>query len=431
MRFRSFDSSGVFRAVARKVSFTAVGERLNMSSRNTPTPPGSAGFLILLIMMVSILALANLAFVPALYGIGLDFDIKDSNRVQLVIYSLFLGYAIGQILIGPLSDSYGRKPVIYVSSVLVISGCLASYAADSFLLMLWGRIFQGAGAAGLRVTAFAVVRDCYAGPAMARAMSIVMSALMIILIIAPLVGQLIIMISGWKLILVFLLAVTVLTLISLVIWLPETLPIASRSPFSFRYIISVVREICSHRTVTGYTFASGMVFGGFLGFVSSSQQIFLSVFNIDSLFSLYFGMTVFAVCVASLLNAKLVIQAGMVLLVACALIGIVAFSVIFLLYILIIDNSGGTHLWLFMTWLLATVFCLGMLFGNLHTLAMEPLKHIAGFGTSVTGSVSTFISLPLGWIISSSFSGSIVPLITGFAILGFLSLIAMIWVEKG
>jgi len=141
-----------------------------------PTQPlPFAEFVVLLALMISIVAMATDIMLPALSVIGEDLRIAHANDVQLVVSSLFAGFALGQLIAGPLSDSFGRKPVIYWGYVVFTAGCLLSVVAADLTTMLIGRVLQGLGAAAPRVVLVSMVRDGYAGRAMARIMSIVMS----------------------------------------------------------------------------------------------------------------------------------------------------------------------------------------------------------------------------------------------------------------
>jgi DHA1 family bicyclomycin/chloramphenicol resistance-like MFS transporter len=129
-----------------------------------------------------------------------------------------------------------------------------------------------------------------------------------------------------------------------------------------------------------------------------------------------------------MINSRLVMRFGMRYLNWRALIGITLISVAFVPLVLLTD--GVPPLFLFMTWQLASFFCVGILFGNLNALAMEPLGHIAGLGAAFVGSVSTFVSLPLAWAIGHSFDGGVLPLVAGFAVLGLIALVVTAWTER-
>jgi DHA1 family bicyclomycin/chloramphenicol resistance-like MFS transporter len=385
-------------------------------------------FVTLLALMVSIVALATDIMLPALDVIGQDLGVADPNKSQLVISSLFLGFAMGQLLVGPISDSFGRKPVIYISYIVFAAGCVLSMFADSFSVMLVGRVLQGLGAAGPRIVAIAIVRDGCEGRAMARIMSIVMSIFIIVPAIAPAIGQGVIVLSGWRGTFGLLLVLAIVTFIWFASRQPETLAISERRKFSLINIFFGVIEIFRSRIATGFTIAAGLIFGAFLGYLNSAQQIFQIAYQTGVYFALYFGIAAIAIGIASAVNARLVIRLGMRFLAHRAISGVTIVSILFL--IPVVYFSGTPPFVLFMIWLVLTFFGMGVLFGNLNALAMEPLGHMAGLGAAFVGSLSTFISLPLGWVIGDSFDGSVLPLVAGFAVMGLGSLVVMKWADQ-
>ncbi|MEP1770858.1 MAG: multidrug effflux MFS transporter [Anderseniella sp.] len=400
------------------------------AAMKAPTKPlGMAEFVTMLATMVSILALSIDAMLPALGRIGADLGVTDANDTQLIVSGMFLGFAAGQIAAGPLSDSFGRKPVIYGGYVIFIAGCIMSMTATVFEVMLAGRVLQGLGAAAPRIVSLALVRDGYEGRAMARIMSIVMAIFILVPAIAPSVGEAVLLVADWRAIFGLLLLVAVIAFMWFATRQPETLAMQDRRKFSLSNIAGGIAEACSFRAAVGYTIASGIIFGAFLGYLSSAQQVFQTVYGTGKLFAVYFGVAALAIGAASIFNSSVVMRLGMRFLTWRALFGVTVISALFLMIVWQFD--GVPPLWSFMVWLLAAFFATGILFGNFNAMAMEPLGHMAGLGAAFVGSVSTFISLPLGWAIGHWFDNTVVPLIAGFAILGAISLMVMWWTERG
>ncbi|MEM7745533.1 MAG: multidrug effflux MFS transporter [Pseudomonadota bacterium] len=381
--------------------------------------PGSAEFITLLALMVSITALSTDIMLPALDQIGRDLAVSDPNDAQLVVSSLFLGFAVGQMLVGPLSDSFGRKPVIYGGYLVFGIGCVLSAVAQDFTTMLAGRVLQGLGAAGPRVVSTALVRDLYAGREMARIMSFIMAVFIIVPAIAPALGEGVIALGGWRACFSALLALAVVAGTWFALRQPETLMVDARRPFRVGPIARGVAEIVQTKVATAYTLVMGGVFGAFLGYLSSAQQIFQQTYGTGQWFAAWFGVAALAIGAASYVNAQMVMRLGMRLLTRWALIGTVAGSGLLLAW----DTMFGTPpFWVFVAWQIPTFFCFGLLFGNLNVLAMEPLGHMAGLGAAMVGSISTIIALPIGWAIGNAYDGGITPLILGFALSGLAGL---------
>ena len=386
-------------------------------------------FVTLTALIISLVALSIDVMLPALQQIGGELGAPRANDAQLVITALFVGLALGQVFFGPLSDSVGRKPAIYAGLLLFIIGCLMSILATDFTVMLAGRVLQGLGAAGPRSVTVALVRDQYEGRAMARVMSLVMAVFIMVPALAPGIGQIILAIAHWRAIFGFMLAVAVVSLVWFALRQPETLAPERRARFSPGRILLAVRETCTSRVAFGYTLASGLIFGAFVGYLNTAQQIFQIQYGLGALFPLYFGALALAIGGASLVNARLVLRHGMRRISAWALGLLTGLSLAFL--VLAYAMAGAPPLWVLMAYLLAAFFCIGMLFANFNALAMEPLGHIAGVGAAVIGSLTTLISLILGTAIGQAYDGTVLPLIAGFALLGLAAIAVMRWIERG
>ncbi len=380
-------------------------------------------FIALIALLISLVALSIDAMLPALPPIGIDLGVVHENDRQQVITVFFLGLGIGQIIYGPMSDSIGRKPAIYSGLVVFMVGSLLSVFASSFELMLVGRFLQGLGAAGPRIVVVAMVRDRYEGRAMARIMSAIMAVFIVVPAFAPAVGQGLMIVSDWRAIFVLFFAMAAVGFVWLFARQPETLVPERRTPFSPSNLYASAKEVLGNRTALGYMIATGFVFAAFVGYLISAQQIFHELFQAGDSFPLYFAILSFAIGGASLVNSRLVMRYGMRALCKWALIGLICLSSAYLVYAWAV--GGNPPLWTFMACFTVGFFAVGILFGNLNALAMEPLGHIAGMAAAVIGSVTTIISMVLGAAIGILYDGSVVPLVAGFAGFGFIALVIM------
>lgn len=388
---------------------------------------GFGEFVALMAMLMSLVALSIDTMLPALSEIGRSLGARRVNDPQLVIPSFFLGMSAGQLIYGPLSDSIGRKPAIFLGLLLYLSGSLVCLLAASFPVMLAGRAVQGFGAAAPRIVSLALVRDRYSGRAMARVMSFVMSLFILVPIVAPMLGQFILTLSGWRAIFgAFLLQALIVT-----VWfglrMPETLPARDRTPISAARLTSALIGIVTNRRALGCTIISGLVSGAFMGFLNCAFQIFQDTYAVGRLFPLYFSITALSVGCAGFVNGRMVMKFGMRRLTRLALVGLSGLSSVF--WIFAWGWAGQPPVWTFMAYLITAFFCVGVLFGNINALAMEPLGRIAGLGAAVVGSLSTFISLILGVLIGQSYAGTILPLLAGFSIYSLLAVFTMRWVD--
>ena len=385
-------------------------------------------FVFLMASLMAITALSIDAVLPSLGFMANDFG-ASSSEIQLIITILFVGFVLGHIIFGPLSDRFGRLPIIYTGIILFIFGCLLTIAAQSLELALLGRFIQGIGVSGPRIMVAALVRDCYSGRPMARIMSFVTTIFMIVPILAPMLGQALLWLGPWQVIF----AMYIVTAIALCLWvrlrLDETLLVDNRNSIQMKPLWHSFISILTNRISCGYTIVSGFVFGGFLGYLSSSQWLFQGIYQVGEVFPVYFGALVLPNLVSSLINAKLVIKWGMFHLVQVT--NVLVFFGSMGLYLYAQSYNGIPPLMHLMAFLLIIFSGIGFQFGNLNALAMEPLGRTAGIGASFIGAGSMLISIPIGGLIGMSLSTNIFPLAIGMALCSLLSILTMHWVRFG
>jgi DHA1 family bicyclomycin/chloramphenicol resistance-like MFS transporter len=262
---------------------------------------------------------------------------------------------------------------------------------------------------------------------MARVMSLVMAVFILVPVIAPSIGQAILGFAGWRMIFVVYLT------LALVVWIwfawrqEETLAPERRLPLSMANIARGAREVFTNRLAVGYTLAAGLVYGAFIGYLSSVQQILQVQYALGPKFPLYFATLAVGLGGASLSNARLVGRYGMRRLAGVALRFVFAFSLVFL--VVVASGTGHPPLWTLITYLLVSFFGIGLLFGNLNALAMQPLGRIAGIGAAVVGGSQTLISLACGTVIGQSYDNTVLPLVAGFAVLSALAMVVIRFAE--
>lgn len=394
-------------------------------SPTTALRPGE--FLALVALLMSIPALSTDAMLPALPAIGHDLGAPRRNDVQFVITAMLLGLALGQIVFGPLSDRFGRKPAIHAGLSLYMAGCLVSVFAPVFGVMIASRIVQGIGSAGPRIVIIALVRDQYEGRQMARLMSFAIAVFVLVPTVAPGLGQGIQWLAGWRAIFATFFIVAAIGFAWLGLRQPETLPAARRRPLSPRAVGAAVLEVLRIRTARGYTLATACAFAPFIAYLSTAQQIFQEAYRVGALFPIYFGVLALSLGGASLMNARLVVRHGMRRITRAAAVSVALVSVA--AWALAFAFDGLPPLWLFMAYLLVVFVCFGHLFGNLNALAMEPLGHIAGVGAAVVASLPTFVAVPFGAFVGQTFDGTMYAQISAFAVFGAGAFAAMRWAE--
>ncbi|MDX1737378.1 MAG: multidrug effflux MFS transporter [Alphaproteobacteria bacterium] len=397
-------------------------------SENKPQQLGRFEFVIMCAMLTCLTALSIDAMLPALPMIGEDLAVANINHTQLVVSVLFAGFALGQLIAGPMSDSFGRKKPIFLGLTIFLIGSAICVWSNSFEAMLLGRFLQGLGASAPRIVTMAMVRDLFSGRDMAQVMSFIMSVFIIVPALAPALGQLVLYFAPWRWIFLCLALMAMTVFVWFALRQPETLDRSKRLPFSFKQVFAGISETVRTRTSIGYTIGSGIIFGGFVSYLSMSQLIFHDIYESGDKFALYFGILSLAIGCASLFNGRFVHRYGMRRLLLIALVAKVILSLGFLPYVYL--NDGVAGLWVFMGWGMLVFFCTGILFGNFSALALEPLGHIAGVGASTFGAISTFMAAGLGFAIGQTYNGTLIPLVGGFSILAMIGLVVVLWTDR-
>ena len=380
-------------------------------------------FISFLALSMSLVALSIDAMLPALPDIIKSYGITNTNSQQYIITFLFMGLSIGQLIAGPLSDSIGRKKGIYAGLTLFIIGSLLAYFAHNFETILAGRFIQGLGASAPRIITVAIIRDRYEGREMARVMSYIMGIFIIVPALAPAIGQGIIMLTGWQSIFIFFIAIALVIFIWLAMRIPETQHPEDARAFTVSVLWQGLKTTLGNTKTLCYMIAAGFIFGAFIGYLNTSQQIFEDYYHVGKLFPLYFGITALSLGVAFFTNAQLVRFFGLKKVIVTALIALAFLSITFITLELSIFND--VPLFMFMTYMMTSTFCMGMLFGNFNALAMEPMGHMAGMAAAVIGCVSLVISVMLGGIIGQLYDNNLLPIALGFLTASCASLIMM------
>ncbi len=388
------------------------------------------GFPEFVVIIASIMALNPLAMdmmLPALPNIRAAFHILDANRPQMVLSTFLIGFGVGQFLMGPLSDRFGRRPVLLGGMVIYSIASLLAIAAPSFETLLLARALQGLGTSATRVIATSIVRDCYAGRRMASVMSLAMMVFIAVPVIAPSFGQAVLLMAQLHGIFVVLMLYGVVTLIWSALRMPETLPTEMRKSLALRDVFGAYKQTVSNRQTLGYALAAGGVFGAMFAFVFSSQQIFTDIYKLGHYFPLAFAAIAIGVAMAGFFNSRFVGRLGMRVISHGALVTFALVAAI----MLAAEHAQMLPLPLFMALAAVMMFSFGLMMANFTALAMEPHGHIAGTASSLYGSITTLLGIGVGMAIGQSFDGTLLPFSTGFFLCALTALVIAAVTEKG
>jgi MFS transporter, DHA1 family, multidrug resistance protein len=388
------------------------------------------GFPEFVVIIASIMALNPLAMdmmLPALPNIRSAFHLADANHPQMVLSTFIIGFGVGQFVMGPLSDRFGRRPVLLGGMTVYGIASVLAIAAPSFETLLLARALQGLGTSATRVIATSIVRDCYAGRRMASVMSLAMMVFIAVPVIAPSFGQAVLMLTQWRGIFIVLMGYGVVTLIWSALRMPETLPVPLRRSLAVRDVLDAFRQTVTNRQTLGYALVSGGVLGSLFAFVFTSQQVFTEIYQLGPYFPIAFACIAIGTAIAGFVNSRFVNRLGMRVISHGALLGYVAVSGIMLLAV----KLQMLPLPLFMALSALMMFAFGLMIANFTALAMEPQGHIAGTASSLYGSITTLLGIGIGTTIGQDYDGTLLPFATGFFLCTLASLGVVLVVEKG
>lgn len=397
----------------------------------SPLPPKKAiGPRELTVMMASLMALNALAIdamLPAFPAMVEGLRIADANRIQYVISAFLAGTGIGALIYGPLSDRFGRKPILLIATVGAAVFSLACSIAPTFEMLLAMRFAHGLLAAAMGVLVVSVIRDQFEGDAMARRMSTIFLIFMIVPIIAPTIGQFVLLFSGWRTIFDLMAFMALVAAIWVYRRLPETLRPENVVPLELDALAKAWKTVVLHRNAAGYMLGAGIVQGALFGYLNSSQQTFDKVFGAADFFTIGFAIIAIGIAVSNFTNSRIVERFGARRVSHTALF---TFIVLGALQI-VAARLAPTSLPIFLILLTANMAMVGFIGSNFSSISMTPFGAVAGAASSFQTFVRTVLAATIGAIIGQQFDGSVMPVSIGFLGCGLIALALVLWCENG
>lgn len=388
---------------------------------------GFREFVLFIAGLMATNAIAIDSMLPALPEIGHSLGIDTANHTQLIVTAYLLGFGAAQLIYGTLADRFGRRNVLLFGLAIYTAASVGAVFAGTLEVMLAARVVQGIGSAATRILAITIVRDCYSGSHMAKVMSLAFLVFLSVPIIAPSIGQAIMLVAPWRGIFLMLCLFGAVLFIWTLARLPETLHPEDRSPISFAGISHAFGLIVRSRVTVGYMLAMTMVMGGLFGFINSAQQVFADAFRSAELFTLIFALIAVFMAASSLLNARIVERLGMRRVSHAALFGYFGVTLVHGAVVL----AGAENIWTFSALQGVMMFFFGLMVSNFNSMAMEPVGHVAGTASSALGFVSTVGGALFGFALGQHFDGTTLPLTMGFVMLAFAALCFVLFAERG
>ena len=376
--------------------------------------PGRNETLAMLSAVMALMAMAIDLMLSAFDEMRVTFGLDPtSNEVAGVVTVFFMGLAVAQLFFGPITDRFGRKSVLYASVAVYILGAVGSALAPTLPLLLVARFVWGIGAAGARVVATAVARDLFEGVEMARAMSQIMAVFVLVPVIAPTLGAGIVAILPWRAVF-WACAIWAIAMAAWTRRLPESLPPERRRRLDRSDIASAYAEFARTRSTLWFSIASVFLQSVFTMYLASAELIVSEIFGRRNAFPMVFGVIAIGFGVAALLNGRAVGRFGVRPVMNTMLVSLIIGS---LLLVAVTLASGGTPtFWVFMPLLGLLLAQFMFLMPNMNAEALEPVPHIAGTASSLSGGLRMAGGAILGGVVASRIDTSLTPFALAFLV---------------
>lgn len=397
----------------------------------TPSPPSKLAmsfteFVLLASMATVIGALSTYIVLPALSQISLDMGLEDISLSQAIISFYLMGFGASQLIFGPLSDSLGRKYVLLAGLSIFILASVLSSVSNDFSILLAARFLQGIGAGAGRVISMSMIRDRYFGSELGRALSCVTLAFSLFPVLAPLMGQAILLTAGWRWIFSLLVIVGLIVSVWAAVRLDETLNPEHRRPFSIQTFTAAQKKIFSTRLTATCIVVLGLTLANNYAFIGLSHQIIDELFDARDLFASLFGFIAAMLALAALINTWLLKHWGIRTVVQSTLVAALVLNSIYLICALL----HWISLPVFIALQAASMFLFGLTMPNLYALALEPVADVAGTASAVIGFLITILGATLGFLIGQLFSDSLLPIATAYFLLSALALCSVLLAQR-
>ena len=381
----------------------------------------------MLATLMSLNALAIDGMLPALDEIAHELGGDTGNHRQLVVGIYMVAGGIGCLVPGSFADRYGRRPIILLSLAMYALLSLLAALIRDFTALLYVRALTGIFAAGMMVTPQAIVRDMFDGDEMARLMSLIAAVFITVPVLAPSVGQAVLLVAGWRWIFVVLAVAGIGTALWVYFRLPETLQPGNRQKVNVPLIARNMRMALTNRAAVGYFTGASLVLGGVFGYVNSAQQLYQDNFGVGESFPLLFGATAAAIGVSNIVNSRIVTRFGAR---RVSHTGVLMFIAVSAVQVWSSYAHPGNINW-FLPLMAINLMLLGFLGANFGSIAMQPFAHIAGSASSVQVFVRMFGASVVGIIIGQSYDGTAQPFAWALLITSVLALGLVMFSEKG
>lgn len=380
-------------------------------------------------MMAGFQALQALAIdvmLPALGVIARDLQVTDPNARQLIVGIFLICSGLGTLVPGALADRFGRRPVILTALCAYAACSIACALAGSFTLLLIARALMGLFTSAMMVMPMTILRDRYEGDRMARTQSLVAMVFMVVPMIAPMVGQSVLLIAGWRWIFGIMASMSALVWAWAFLRLPETLRDEFRQPVRPRVIAGNMVQALTVREALGYFLGASFVQGALFGYINSAEQIVAEQFRMGVLFPVVFGVMALIMASTNFANARIVETFGARRVSHAALLGYIAVAAIHLVLAL-----RGESFWTFAPLMTLSMCMMSFIGANFQAISLQPFARFAGAAASVMSFVRVLLGAIMGAFVGQAYDGTARPLLAAMVACGMTALVLVLYSERG
>lgn len=385
----------------------------------------SVGLVVILGLLAMLMPLSIDMYLPALPQIAREFGVS-AGSVQMTLNIYILGFALGQLIYGPLADSFGRKPVIAAGTLIfavAAAACAMSQTIDQLIFM---RLLHGLSAAAGSVVISALMRDTYSKEEFSRMMSFVMLVTTIAPLMAPIVGGWLLLLWSWHAIFWTISGAAVITTVLVVTQIKETLPKDKRQKFHLRTTMGNFLSLFRHKRVFSYMLASGFSFAGLFSFLNAGPFVYIELNHITPQdFGYYFALNVVFLFLMTLLNSRSVRRFGPLAMFRFGL--LVQFTMAVWMVIVSALNLGFLPL---VFGVAMFIGCVAMVSSNAMAVILEEFPHMAGTASSLAGTLRFGVGALVGALLSTLSFHSAWPMVGSIIICATLSILLFIYATR-
>ena len=401
-----------------------------MHAPSTPSPQsfrlGEREFIAMMAFCQALQALAIDAMLPALGLIAHDLRAPDPNDRQLIVGLFLIGAGLGSLLPGTFADRFGRRPVLLFCLGCYVAMAFAGALVTDFETLLALRLVQALGSGGLAVLPLAIIRDRFEGDRMARTQSLIAVIFLVVPMLAPSIGQAVLLVASWRWIFALMGLLGVIVTVWVWLRLPETLHPEFRQPIRPGVIAGNMRTALATRESIGYVLGSALIMGALWGYIQSSQQLVAEHFGAGEAFPLVFGGMALFMAVANFANSRIVERFGARRVSHTALFVYLAVGVVHVGL-----AWGDETLWQFVPAMTAAMCLMGFVGANFQSIALQPFARTAGAASGVQAFVRMVLASVLGAVLGQHYDGTARPLAYAILGAGVFSLLLVLYSERG